>query len=163
MEYACRLDPTITSTPSALSYRASAIVINEFPDNSLLIFDNSLSCLRKGLNNRYLSVYATRYAAGIGEIPCIFPYIRENSRDDFVVDSNHRQINMAPVGAVFICGSGGIDEDPLVRAEHHRCETTSSCSDGGPEGVRSFATNHPCLSAIYIGDLSDPSLHLGWG
>ena len=91
MEYARRLDPTITSTPSVLSYRASAIGINGFPDNSLLIFDNFLSCVRKGPYNSDLSGYATGSEAEIGKIPCIFPYIRENPRDDFAADLNHRQ------------------------------------------------------------------------
>ena len=46
-----------------------------------------------------------------------------------------RQIPKAPVGAFGICGEGGFDEDPLVRAERRRRETTSSRSDGGPEGA----------------------------
>ena len=35
-----------------------------------------------------------------------------------------RQIPNGPAGSLGICGKGGLGEEPSVRAEHRRCETT---------------------------------------
>ena len=57
-----------------------------------------------------------------------------------------RQIPKAPVGAFGICGAGGFDEDPWVRAEQHEVVRDSDGAAGDPEGVRARGQNHHPLS-----------------
>ena len=54
-----------------------------------------------------------------------------------------------PIRGLFVYqGKGGFDEGPMVRLERRRCERTSECSDGGPEGVTSIARNHHCGKSV---------------